>query len=157
HDGTTRRVEIANRGGKLERRYFVDDKEQPFDAAAHAWMSTLIPTVIRESAIDAEGRVKRIRAKGGANAVLDEIAHIDSSYARGVYIKALAASGKLSSEEMTRALKLVDGIGGDYEKRNALVALGALQPFDASQQKLVLAQADKVGSDYERAELLIAF
>jgi len=155
HDGRTQRVEIANRGGKLERRYFVDDKEQPFDAAAHAWMSTLIPTVIRETAIDADGRVKRIRAKGGANAVLDEIARIDSGYARGVYIKALAASGKLSSDEMTRALKLVDGIDSDYEKRNALVALGALQPFDASQQKLVLAQADKIGSDYERAELLV--
>ncbi len=155
HDGRTQRVEIANRGGKLERRYFVDDKEQPFDAAAHAWMSTLIPTVIRETAIDADGRVKRIRAKGGANAVLDEIARIDSGYARGAYIKALAASGKLSSDEMTRALKLVDGIDSDYEKRNALVALGALQPFDASQQKLVLAQAEKIGSDYERAELLV--
>jgi len=155
HDGRTQRVEIANRAGKLERRYFVDDKEQPFDAAAHAWMSTLIPTVIRETAIDADGRVKRIRAKGGANAVLDEIARIDSGYARGVYIKALAASGKLSSDEMTRALKLVDAIDSDYEKRNALVALGALQPFDASQQKLVLAQANKIGSDYERAELLV--
>jgi len=155
HDGRTQRVEIANRGGKLERRYFVDDKEQPFDATAHAWMSTLIPTVIRETAIDADGRVKRIRAKGGANAVLDEIARIDSGYARGVYLKALAASGKLSSDEMTRALKLVDGIDSDYEKRNALVALGALQPLDASQQKLVLAQAEKIGGDYERAELLI--
>jgi bla regulator protein blaR1 len=155
HDGMTRRIEVANRGGKLERRYFVDDKEQPFDAAAHAWMATLVPTVIRETAIDADGRVKRIRAKGGANAVLDEIARIDSGYARGVYIKALAASGKLSQAEMTRALTLVDRIDSDYEKRNALVVLGALQPLDASQQKLVLAQASKIDSDYERAELLV--
>ncbi len=154
-DGRTQRIEIAERGGKLERRYFVDDKELPLDAAAHTWMATLIPTVIRETALDADARVKRIRAKGGANAVLDEIARIDSGYARGVYIHALAASGKLSSAEMTRALGLVDGIGSDYEKRNALVALGALQPLDASQQKLVLAQADKIGADYERAELLV--
>ncbi len=155
HLGKTQRVEIASRGGKLERRYFVDNKEQPLDANARQWMAALIPSVIRETAIDAEGRVKRIRAKGGAAAVLDEIAHIDSGYARGVYLRALAGSGKLTSAEMTRALELVDAIDSDYEKRNALAALAAMQPLDAAQQKLVIAQADKINSDYERAELLV--
>ena len=153
--GKTQRIEIANRGGKLEHRYFVDDKEQAFDATAHQWMATLIPTVIRETAIDAEGRVARIRAKGGADAVIDEIGKIDSGYARGVYLRYLAAGGKLTAPQMTRALKLVDGIDSDYEKRNALVALASVQPLDAEQQKLVLAQADKIGSAYERAELLV--
>lgn len=153
--GKTQRVEITSRGGKLERRYFVDNKEQPLDADARKWMAALIPRVIRETAIDAEGRVKRIRAKGGVDAVLDEIAHIDSGYARGVYLRALAGSGKLTSAQMTRALELVDAIDSDYEKRNALAALAAVQPLDASQQKLVLAQADKIKSDYERAELLV--
>lgn len=155
HQGKTQRVEVASRGGKLERRYFVDNKEQPLDANARAWMAALIPSVIRETAINAEGRVKRIRAKGGADAVLDEIARIDSGYARGVYLRALAGSGKLTSAEMTRALGLVDAIDSDYEKRNALAALAAVQPLDAAQQKLVLAQADKIKSDYERAELLV--
>jgi hypothetical protein len=154
--GTTQRIEIANRGGKLERRYFVDDVEKPYDANAQQWMATLVPKVIRETALDAEGRVARIRAKGGADAVIDEIGKIDSGYARGVYIKYLAASGKLTEPQMTRALKLVDSIDSDYEKRNALVALASLQPLDAAQQKLVMAQAGKIGSDYERAELLVA-
>ncbi|HEV7489893.1 MAG TPA: M56 family metallopeptidase [Rhodanobacteraceae bacterium] len=155
HMGKTQRVDIASRGGKLERRYFVNDKEQPLDADARKWMAILIPSVIRETAIDAEGRVKRLRAKGGSDAVLDEIAHIDSGYARGVYLRFLAAGGKLSSAQMTRALGLVDAIDSDYEKRNALAALANMQPLDASQQKLVLAQADKINSDYERAELLV--
>ena len=152
---TTQRIEIANRAGKLERRYFVDDVEKPYDANAQQWMATLVPKVIRETALDAEGRVARIRAKGGPDAVIDEIGHIDSGYARGVYIKYLAASGKLTAPQMTRALKLVDSIDSDYEKRNALVALASVQPLDAEQQKLVLAQADKIGSAYERAELLV--
>jgi hypothetical protein len=153
--GKTQRIEIASHGGKLERRYFVDDKEQPLDAEAHKWMATLIATVIRETALDAAARVKRIRAKGGADAVLDEIARIDSGYARGVYLGFLAAGGKFTSEQMTRALGLVDGIDSDYEKRNALAALAKVQPLDAAQQKLVLMQADKINSDYERAELLV--
>ncbi|MET0230589.1 MAG: M56 family metallopeptidase [Rhodanobacteraceae bacterium] len=152
---STQRIEIANRGGKLERRYFVDDVEKPYDATAQQWMAALVPKVIRETALDAEGRVARIRAKGGADAVIDEIARIDSGYARGVYIRYLAASGKLTAPQMTHALNLVDSIDSDYEKRNALVALASVQPLDAGQQKLVLAQAGKIGSDYERAELLV--
>lgn len=153
--GKKLRLDVASRGGKLERRYFVDDKEQSPGAETQAWMAELIPTVIRETAIDAEARVRRLREKGGAGAVLDEITHIRSDYARGVYVRELAASGKLSPDEMTRALKLVGAIGSDYEKRNALASLVNLQPLDAAQQKLVLAQAASIGSDYERAELLV--
>lgn len=155
HAGRTQRVEITSHGGKLERRYFVDDKEQPLDAEARKWMAALIPAVIRESTIDAEGRVARLRAKGGPDLVLDEIGKIDSGYARGVYLKFFAAGGKITPAQMTRALGLVDGIDSDYEKRNALAALGAVQPLDPAQQKMVLAQAQKIDSDYERAELLV--
>ena len=154
--GRTQRVEIASHGGKLERRYFVNDKEQPLDAEASKWMAELIPAVIRETALDAEGRVARLRAKGGADLVLDEIGKIESGYARGQYLRFFAAGGKITPAQMTRALGLVDGIDGDYEKRNALAALGAMQPLDAAQQKMVLAQAEKVQGDYERAELLLA-
>ncbi len=155
HAGRTQRVEITSHGGKLERRYFVNDKEQPLDAEARKWMAELIPAVIRESTIDAEGRVARLRAKGGPDLVLDEIGKIESGYARGVYLRFFAAGGKITPAQMTRALGLVDGIDSDYEKRNALAALGAVQPLDPAQQKMVLAQADKIDSDYERAELLV--
>jgi beta-lactamase regulating signal transducer with metallopeptidase domain len=153
--GKTWRIEVVSRGGKLERRYFVDEKEQPIDAEAQQWIATMIPTVIRETAVDAKARVERIRAKGGADAVLDEIAKIDSGYARGVYLRYLAAGGKLTPAQTTRALELIDGIDSDYEKRNALAAIAAAQPLDGAQQKLVLAQAVKIDSDYERAELLV--
>jgi beta-lactamase regulating signal transducer with metallopeptidase domain len=153
--GKTQRIEVTSRGGKLEKTYFVDEKQQPVDAETQKWMAALIPNVIRETAIDAEGRVRHIREKGGADAVLNEIGHIDSGYARGVYLRYLAAGGTLTSAQMTRALALVDGIDSDYEKRNALAALASVQPLDAAQQMLVLAQASKIGSDYERAELLV--
>jgi beta-lactamase regulating signal transducer with metallopeptidase domain len=152
--GRTQRIELASRGGKLERRYFVDDQETPLDPAAQKWIATLVPTVIRETAIDAQGRVGRIHAKGGADAVLDEIGRIDSGWSRGVYLRHLAVQGKFTPPQMTRALGLVDGIDSDYEKRNALTAITKGQPLDAAQQTLVLAQAGKIDSDYERAELL---
>ncbi|HEY0180167.1 MAG TPA: M56 family metallopeptidase [Dokdonella sp.] len=153
--GTQRRVEYAERGGHLERRYFVDGHEHPLDADAQAWLAGLIPRVVRETAIGAEARVKRLYAHGGAAAVLDDIARIDSDYARAVYLKQLVATAKLQPAEVTRALELVDGIRSDYERRGALAAIAAAAPLDARQQKLVLAQAEKIGSDYERAQLLV--
>jgi hypothetical protein len=153
-DGVERRVQYRSQGGKIERRCFVDDVEHPMDAAQQAWISAFLPAVIRDSAIGAEARVKRIYAKGGAGAVLDEVGRIDGDYARGVYLKQLFATAKLSPAEVTRAIGLIDAIGSDYERRNVLAALAAAAPLDAQQQKLVIAQAEKIGSDYERAELL---
>jgi hypothetical protein len=152
--GLDRRIEYRSNGGKLVQRYFVNEQEQPIDAAGRAWVAGAIAGLVRESALGAEARVKRIHAGGGADAVLDEIARIRSGYARGVYIKLLAGIGHLSGAQVTRAIGLVDGIDSDYEKRNALGALGSARPFDAEQQKLVVAQARKIGSDFERAELL---
>jgi hypothetical protein len=155
-EGINRRIEYASKGGKLERRYFVGEKELPIDAAADAWIAGIIPELVRETAIDADKRVRQIHASGGAMAVLDEIARIHSDYARGQYIQQLAAIGKLSPAEMTRALSLVEPFESDYERRTALTALGTAGKFDAGQQALVIGQAEKIGSDYERAELLLA-
>ncbi len=155
-DGTIRSVEYTGRDGKLERRYTVDGDEHAFDAQARAWLRGFIPAMIREGALDAEARVARIRARGGADAVLDEIARIQSGYARGIYLRHLAAGGTLAPAQVTRALQMVDGIDSDHERRNALAALAAAQPLDPAQQRLLLAQAMKIGSDYERTELLLA-
>lgn len=153
--GSERRVDYTERDGKLEQRYFVDDHEQPLDAAAHTWIAAIIPVVIRETGMNAEARVKRYYDKGGATAVLDEIDRIESSYARGVYLRQLFALGKLSPADVTRVLHVIDGSDSDYERRETLAALAAAAPLDASQQKLVIGQAEKIESDYERAELLI--
>ncbi|MEO7432516.1 MAG: M56 family metallopeptidase [Dokdonella sp.] len=153
--GNERRIDFASHNGKIERHYFVADHEQPIDADAQTWIAGIIAIVIRETAIDAEARVKHLYASGGATAVLEEIERIRSGYARGEYIRQLAATGKLSSADMTRAIGLVDRSDTDYDRRTALSALSTLQPFDAAQQKMVLAQAQKISSDYERAELLV--
>lgn len=151
-----KRVDYSEKDGRIERRYFVDNREQPLDAEAQKWIAGIVPLVIRETALDAKARVGRIYKQGGAGAVFDEVGRIESGYARSVYLKELAASAKLTPADVTRALQLVNGIDSDYERRNVLTALATLGPFDAEQQKLVIGQAEKIGSDYERAELLIS-
>jgi beta-lactamase regulating signal transducer with metallopeptidase domain len=154
--GSSRRVDYANPDGTLQRHYFVDGTEQPFDATASQWIAEIVPAIIRETAVGAVKRVHQLHTRGGASAVLDEIAQIRSDYARGVYIKELAAIGKLSTAEVTRALALIDSMSSDYERRNALTALGTSSTFNAEQQTLIIRQAEKIQSDYERAELLLS-
>lgn len=154
-DGVSRRVDYANRDGKLQRRYFVDDAEQPFDTTASQWIAKIVADMVRETALDADERVQQMLASGGVPAVLKEIGKIQSDYARGIYIKSLSAHGKLGLAEVTSVLGLIDPMNSDYERRNALAELGNAVRFDADQQKLVIGQAQKIDSDYERAELLL--
>ena len=153
--GTTRRIDFSSRDGAIERRYFVDGREQAIDEQGRAWVAGLVPTIVRETAINAGPRVRRMHAAGGADAVLDEIGRIRSGYSRSAHLQELYPLAKLTPAQATRVIGIIDGIDSDYEVRNALAALAAANPLDAGQQLLVLAQAGKIDSDYERAELLV--
>ena len=152
--GVTRKVELAERGGKLERRYFVDGSERPIDDAGRKWIASAVLQLVR-SGIGAEERAKRLYAQGGAKRVLDEIAQIPTDYVRGLYLRTLMGLGKLTPDEVDRAVKLAGELHTDYERRQALTAVFDKQALDAPQQVTFLRQALRFDTDYERAELLV--
>ncbi len=152
--GVTRRLELAERGGKLERRYFVDRNERPLDDEGRKWTAGVVLQLVR-SGIGAEERAKRLYAKGGAPRVLDEIAQIPTDYVRGIYLRALVDLGKLTPAELDRAVKLAGDMHSDYERRQALTAVFDKQALGVAEQVTFLHQALRFDSDYERAELLI--
>lgn len=153
-DGTTHRLELTERGGKLERHYYVDRREQPFDQSGRVWLAALLPRLIRDSGLGAEARVRRLYANGGAAAVLAEIEQIHNDYVRGVYLGLLVDKGPLSPADLDRCMRLAGEIGGDYEKRQALARIFATQKLDASRQIVFLQQAARIHGDHELAELL---
>ena len=153
--GVTHRIEFADRNGKLERRYFVNRNEQPFDAAGQAWLRQMLPSLIRETGIGADARVDRLYKEGGAARVLDEIDQIQSDYVRGLYLGLLLDRGTLAPAELNRALQLAGKAGSDYERRQALSHIVLKQALSPAQQVTFLQQALHFDSDYERAELLI--
>ena len=152
--GTTRRIELASRADKLERRYFINGAEQPYDDNARKFMATATLELVR-SGIGAEARVKRLYASGGATGVLDEIDQIHSDYVRGIYLKQLTGMGKLSSAELDRAIGIAGAMESDYSRRQALSALFDTQALDAARQVTFLQQSLNFTSDYERAEMLV--
>lgn len=155
-DGQTRKVEYSGSGATPDLRYWRDGKEQPLDADGKAWIARIVPQLLREAAIDVEGRVARLVARGGNEAVLGEIDLIRSDYARGRYLGELLRTRTLAAAELDRALQQTRKIGSDYEKRQVLAAALASQQLAKPQWQAVLAAAGDIGSDYERAELLVA-
>lgn len=151
--GVTQRIEVAARGNDLERRYFIDDAEHPFDDKARALMQVAVKELVR-TGVNAEARVKRLYARGGASGVLDEIEQIHSDYVRGVYLGVLVGMGKFTPEQLDRSIDLAGAMQVDYERRQALTALFDKQSLDAARQATFLRQLAHFDSDYERAELL---
>ncbi len=94
---------IADSSGAIKRQYLIDGRDHPFDDEARAWLRASLPDLLRESAIDAPERVRRLMKKGGANAVLAEIAKIRSSGARRVYIQELVPIGNLNASNFRRS------------------------------------------------------
>ncbi|MBL8298167.1 MAG: hypothetical protein JNN30_07470 [Rhodanobacteraceae bacterium] len=154
--GDTRKIEYTGRGTALNLRYWRNGKEQALDADAQAWIARVVPQLLREAAIDVEGRVARLIARGGNEAVLAEIALIRSDYAQGRYLGELTGKYKLSDSELERALLQIRRIDSAYEKRQVLSVALASQQLGKSQWNSVLVTAADIDSDFERSELLVS-
>jgi beta-lactamase regulating signal transducer with metallopeptidase domain len=155
-DDATRRIEFENVDGQIVRRYSVDGDEQAFDASAQAWLAQLIPQVLRQSGINAEERVARIHARGGADAVLNEIDQLVSDYAGAEYLSLLFGQGALSTQQLDRAVAAAARIESDYEIRRAFTIALERQRLNDDHQIAIFNAAGALDSDYERRELLIS-
>jgi hypothetical protein len=82
----------------------VDGDERP-EAESREWLTTLIPRLLRESGIDADARVARLRRAGGTAGVLAEIARIRSDGVKRAYYEALLAAPGLTAAEADLALR----------------------------------------------------
>ncbi|EDP70649.1 hypothetical protein FBALC1_07818 [Flavobacteriales bacterium ALC-1] len=97
--GSKRRILIeSDRSGKLIKKYYVGRKEKSYNSEGKAWLAEILPEVVRTTTIAAESRVNRFYAKGGANAVLNEVRQMDSDYVQSAYLKLLLKKSLNSSE-----------------------------------------------------------
>ncbi|GMV29550.1 MAG: hypothetical protein AMXMBFR59_16750 [Rhodanobacteraceae bacterium] len=151
----TRRIEYRGDGTALSTRYWKNGKEQALDADATAWIARVVPQLLREAAIDVEGRVARLVARGGNGAVLAEIGMIRSDHAQSRYLGELLRTRKLADAELDRALELIAALDSDHEQRLALTAALASQQLGKPQWRIVLAAVAEIDSDHERATLLV--
>jgi len=102
--------------GSLSYTAMANGRTVPFDETMVAWLSRLLPEVLREAAINVPERVARIRAQGGVPAVLQEIARIRSTGAKRAHYEELLKA-PMSSDDAervtTQAAQDLVGSSGD--------------------------------------------
>ncbi len=154
HAGVSRSLRMTPGTTGAVREYKIDGAVRPFDAGAQAWLAATIPQIYRLSALDAEARAKRILARGGAGALLAEIAQLQGDYVRAEYLGQFFAHAAPDEAQTAKALTLVRAIRSDFEKRRAL-GIALSRPVPSPQQAALLSIAAEIDSDFERAEWLI--
>jgi hypothetical protein len=137
----------------IERLYSVDGVSKALDADGRAWLARILPEVIRESAVGAPERVKRILHQQGAGGVLAEINKIRSDHSRRVYIENLLDYGSLNVEDLRESMRLGRKISSDGEKAGLLIAAAPHYQTSATRESF-FDSVDSISSDGEHRRVL---
>ena len=155
-DGVDRKLHVFGKDGVIQRRYWREGDERPFDDEARQWLATALPGMIRNSGINADARGKRILAKGGADALLADMATLQTDHARANYLRVLYANASLDDMQLDRSLGIARDIDSDFELRQALQSALSSQRLAPAHRVHLLGLASEFSSDFELAELLMS-
>jgi bla regulator protein blaR1 len=142
--------------GTIERKFFVEGKEQPWGPEADRFVEEAMPIVLRETAINAGERVAWLIDNRGQDGLLDEIALINSDFAQRVYSVEYAQKEPLiAPANFERLMKLTaDNMGSDFDARTTLIeAYDAQKPTGAAFDAL-LGAGETIGSDFDARMVL---
>jgi len=129
YDRTVSVVPVGD--GSLSYTALMNGVTVPFDAGMQGWLEQLLPSVLREMAINVPARVARFRAQGGVPAVLQEIARIHSSSSKRAHYEELIKNGPaLSSADVER---ITQQVGKDLSSSGDLSAVLQMLPKGAMQ------------------------
>lgn len=144
-------VEIRERGGQLDRRYFVNASERPFDPDGRAWLKENLPRFVRNTGIGAPARVARFIRTGGVAAVVAEIGRVDSTYVKGLYYRELFKQATLTPEQYRDVMVQASTTmrSSDYELAQLLISIADKIPSDDASRAAYFRAASGIGSDYE--------
>ncbi len=156
---TDRRMEFAGlANGVVQRTYFENGRATTLDGQARAWANGMILKLVREHAVGAEARARRILARGGVSGMLNEIEQIRSSSAKRIYYNVLLEKGRLGANDLTRVLS---SIGRDIPSSSdkAAVLVRGVERLDLARPRVRdawIAAAGSIPSSSEHRRVLSA-
>jgi hypothetical protein len=150
-------IEIRSSGGRLTRTYYVAGVSRGWDAEAQRMLAEILPRLVRRSGLGAESRVKSILGKKGASGVLEEIALLESDYARRLYFVALIDNAPLDSDSAQPILGQVSQrMTSDYDRRQVLQRVAGRVRLDQRGATAYVQAVGAMRSDYDRRQALTA-
>ncbi|MDQ3907961.1 MAG: hypothetical protein M3268_06415 [Acidobacteriota bacterium] len=158
--GDTLRLSVTRGSdGSLLRDYTVNGARHDFDAGARAWLREVLLLAARQGGLDARERVRRIVARGGPRALIEEITHIEGDYSRRIYFDELLKIENLRDEDRRAALRdAAASIKSDYERSQLLQHVAGVYLAKGDLAPVFFEALAPIGSDYERHQVLrVAF
>ncbi|HLW52565.1 MAG TPA: M56 family metallopeptidase [Candidatus Angelobacter sp.] len=152
-----KQVKVTPSAGGLQYVYKVNGQQQPFEGEARTWFSQFLLDLERSTGFSADARVPALLAKGGPNAVLDEIRNLRGDYVRGIYFRKLLEQPNLPGPVVQRVITQAGAeITSDYELARVLMTVGKQYELaDEASRTAFLNAAGKLKSDYEHSRVLI--
>ncbi|MBV1911913.1 MAG: M56 family metallopeptidase [Kangiellaceae bacterium] len=138
----------------VEYTYYLDGDKRPFDSEAKEWFASALPTIFRQTGLNAKERVARIKKNGGDQAVLEEVTFIKSDFVQGVYMKELFAISQLSEDDFSEAMTLTENIQSDFEISNVLSEAVSTQSLSNEKWAQLFKSSMTIQSDFELSGLL---
>ena len=142
--------------GKFTLKYSVNGKEQPLDEAGRLWMKTMVQRGA-EALVPADVRAARLYAKGGVPGAIAWLDRARSDYQRRAVIQALLQLpqvGPLEAAQVQQLIATITKMSGDFDRREAYVALIEHQLLSADQQQSLLAGVAAMDGDFDRRTVL---
>jgi beta-lactamase regulating signal transducer with metallopeptidase domain len=157
-DGThTRRVQLDDKNGGIERQFWVDGDRKAWDSAAATWFTGALVAIDRRTAFAADQRLPVLLKKGGVEAALSEIELMYSDYAQRLYYTKLFKLQPLSVAQIRRVLIHVGlSLDSDYERAELLLAIAKLDVFHDEAYVDYANAASGITSAYEKRRALSA-
>jgi len=155
-------VAVAESNGAPSYVMRVGGKPVDFDAGMQAWVSKLMPEIMREAAIDVPQRVARLRREGGVDNVLDAIARIQSNAAQAAHYKALLKADNFTQAEIDRIARAAgrDLASTPSDLRSVLDMMQSQRPSNAAQAAIgqsVQTAIRKAKSSGDKASILTQY
>ncbi len=113
--GSRRTLVITPQANGLKREYYEGRTSIPYEPEGRKWLAEIMPELIRSTTIGAESRVNRFYRQGGTNAVLREIAAMESDYVRYHYAKVLMNVPSITTKDYATIINSVaDKMDSDH-------------------------------------------
>ncbi|HVF70155.1 MAG TPA: hypothetical protein VM940_00975, partial [Chthoniobacterales bacterium] len=153
-----RKLEIKpGADGKLQRSYWVNGASRELDAEGTQWVGAIILDAVRQSAYDAERRVARLFERGGAAAVLEEVALIKGDYGKSVYLRQLLKDRQVEAAVARRVVQMAArDISSAYEKQQVLAVVAGKYLDDKDTLAEFAGAIATINSDHDRGQALAA-
>jgi hypothetical protein len=154
-DGVDRRARFTDTDGTVERQFFVEGDEQPWGPEADRFVAEVMPIVLRETAVNADERVRWLIDNRGHDGLLDEIELIRSDFAQRMYSVEYGKAATIAPADFDRLMVLAkNNLSSDFELRLTLTGLYNEEQPAGPQLVALLAAGTTLDSDFEARLLL---